>query len=109
MNVPHNSLFQIASIIYQDSASVDPFMRGRWGLFMMGECIRIFPARLNKVKYDYRSEHTAVLRNLPRRTQETDLMRIFSSVNAAAMSLPRFANENPKTWVYINFTAIETM
>src|SRR5207248_1993101 len=36
-------------------------------------------------------------------------MRLFSSVNAAAMSLPRFANENPKTWVYINFTSIETM
>src|SRR6266480_738166 len=109
MNVRHNSLFQTASIIYQDSASVDPFMRGKWGLFMMGECVRIFPARLNKVEYDYRSEHTAVLRNLPRRTQATDLMRLFSSVNAAAMSLPRFANENPKTWVYINFTSIETM
>ena len=36
-------------------------------------------------------------------------MRLFSSVNASAMSLPRFANENPKTWVYINFTSIETM
>src|SRR5215217_2971178 len=88
MNVPHNSLFQTASIIYQDSASVNPFMRGKWGLFMMGECVRIFPSRLNKVEYDYRSEHTAVLQNLPRRTQATDLMRLFSSVNAAAMSLP---------------------
>src|SRR6266480_4784193 len=109
LNVPHNSVFQTASVTFQDPQSIDPFMRGRWDLFILGECVRIFPARLNQAEHAHRSAYTAVLRNLPRRTHASDLMRLFSHISASAMGLPRFANENTKTWVYMNFNSAESM
>ena len=107
--VPHNSLFQSAVVVYRDAAVVDPFMRSRWGMFIMGECVRIYPARLSPAEHSHRNAFTAVLRNLPRRIQATDLMRLFSSIRAAAMGLPRTQNETTKPWAYFNFTSEESM
>src|SRR5205814_1524428 len=101
--VPHNSLFQSAVVIYRDAAIVNPFMR--WGMFIMGECVRIYSARLSPAEHSHRN---AVLRNLSRRIQATDLMRLFSSVRAAAMGLPRTQNETTKPWAYFNFTSEES-
>src|SRR5215212_4711095 len=76
LRVPHNSLFQSAEIIYSDATTVDQFIQGRWGMFIMGECVRIYPARLTKSEHDARHLHTAVLRNVPRNVHPSDFMKL---------------------------------
>src|SRR6266480_4331657 len=78
-------------------------------MFIMGECIRIYSAKLLPAEHIHRNAFTAVLCNLPRRIQATDLMRLFSNVRAAAISLPRTQNKTTKPWAYFNFTSEESM
>src|SRR3954452_14712186 len=109
VRVPHNSIFQSAEIVYDDTASINLFYRSKWGVFIMGEAVRIYPANLTKEEHEARHQFTAVLRNLPRNTQNTDYMRMFSNFNAAAMGIPRFINNSIKPWIYINFQSEEVM
>jgi hypothetical protein len=85
---PHNSIFQSAEIIYDDVSSIDPFLRGKWGVFIMGEAVRIYPANLTKEEHEAQHQYTAVLQNIPRNAQNTDYMRMFSNLNVAAIGIP---------------------
>src|SRR4051812_2363404 len=109
IRVPHNSIFQSAEIIYDDATSINSFYRSKWGVFIMGEAVRIYPANLTKEEHKARHQHTAVLRNIPRNAQNTDYMRMFSNFNASAMGIPRFINNSIKPWIYINFQSEEVM
>src|SRR5688572_14564901 len=90
-------------------------MRGRWGAFIMGECVRLYPACLTKAEHELRNNFTAVLRNLPRNLHASDFMRIVSNLSAMAIGIPRTVNNYTKPWAYLNFnskismqTAMET-
>src|SRR2546429_2978781 len=63
IRTPYNSIFQSAEIVYADSSSITPFQRSKWGVFIMGEAVRIYPANLTKEEYKLRHQFTAVLRN----------------------------------------------
>src|SRR5436305_4230671 len=75
----------------------------------MGEAVHIYPANLTKEEHELCHQYTAVLCNLPRNTQNTDYMRMFSNFNAASMGIPRTINNALKLWIYINFRFEELM
>src|SRR2546423_1047237 len=75
----------------------------------MGEAVRIYPANLTKEEHELHHQFTAVLRNFPRNTKNTDYMRMFSNFNAASMGIPRTINNSIKPWIYINFRSEELM
>src|ERR1044071_2370490 len=91
MHVPHNAMFQIAEIVYEDLASISSFYQGHWSLFIKGECVRIFPATMTNEDRALRQQHTAILRNLPTNIHAIDLCAIYSEVNAVLIGLPRHA------------------
>src|SRR5439155_19608296 len=68
-----------------------------------------YPANLTKEEHELRHKFTAVLRNFPRNTQNTDYMRMFSNFHAASMGIPRTINNSIKPWIYINFRSEELM
>src|SRR2546423_1844065 len=109
IRTPYNSIFQSAEIVYADSSSITPFQRSKWVVFIMGEAVRIYPANLTKEEHELRHQFTAVLRNFPRNTRNTDYMRMFSNFNAASMGILRTINNSIKPWIYINFRSEELM
>src|SRR2546423_10212880 len=96
IRTPYNSIFQSAEIIYADSSSILPFQRSQWGVFIMGEAVRIYPANLTKDEHELCHQFTAVLHNFPRNTQNTNYMWLFSNLNAASMGILQTINNSIK-------------
>src|SRR5688572_10250428 len=102
--------FLAAEVTFNDSAVIqEKFMRGRWGTFIMGECVRLYPACLTKAEHELRNAYTAVLRNLPRNIHASDFMRIVSNSSAMAIGIPRTVNNFTKPWAYLNFNSETAM
>src|ERR1043165_271741 len=110
LHVPHNAIFQIAEIIYEDAESIKSFYQGHWSLFVKGECVRIFPATMTNEERAARQQHTAILRNLPTNIHAIDLHSIYSEINAVSIGLPRYTKSyQTKPWAYIAFKSEEAM
>ena len=75
----------------------------------MGECVRIYLARLTKEEHNARHQYTAMLRNIPQNVQLSNFMRLYSNTAAMALELPRTINNYLKPWIYINFKSEEIM
>src|SRR5436305_4847697 len=105
----YNSIFQTAEIVYADSSSIAPFQRSKWGVFIMGEAVRIYPANLTKEEHELYHQFTAVLHNFFCNTQNMNYMRMFSNFNAASMGILRTINNSIKPWIYVNFRSEELM
>ena len=104
LRVVLNSPFQAAEVTFSDPAVIqNNFTRGRWGTFIMGECVRLYPACLTKAEHEGRNVFTAVLRNIPRNTHASDFIRIVSNSSAMAIGIPRTVNNYTKPWAYLNF------
>ena len=90
LKVVFNSPFQAAEVTFSDPAVIQKsFMKGRWGTFIMGECVRLYPACLTKAEHEARNAYTAVLRNIPRNVHANDFIRIISNSSAMAIGIPR--------------------
>src|SRR5436305_10695454 len=105
----YNSIFQSAEIVYADSSSIAPFHKSKWGVFIIGEAVRIYPANLTKEEHELHHQFTAVLHNFSCNTQNTDYMRMFSNFNATSMGIPWTINNLIKLWIYVNFRSEELM
>src|ERR1043165_218856 len=110
LHVPHNAIFQIAEIIYENAESIKSFYQGHWSLFVKEECVRIFPASMTNEERAARQQHTAILRNLPSNIHAIDLHSIYSEINAVSIGLPRYTKSyQTKPWAYIAFKSEEAM
>src|ERR1044072_4163334 len=110
LHVPHNAIFQIAEIVYEDAASIQSFYQDHWSLFVKGECVRVFPATMSNEERAARQQYTAILRNLPTNIHAIDLHSIYSEVNAVSIGLPRYTKSyQSKPWAYVAFKTEEAM
>ena len=103
VKIPYNSIFQTAEIVYDDPFSIELFHRSKWGVFIIGEAVRIYSANFSKEAHELRYQFTAVLCNFSRNTQNINYMRMFFNFSVASMGIPWTINNSLKPWIYINF------
>jgi hypothetical protein len=109
LHTPHNSIYQIADITYNDPKVVENIDNTQWSVFVKGECVRIYPAFLTNEQRILRNQHTAILRGLPTGIKGIDLARIYSEVNASSIGFTRHIKSyDTKPWAYFTFRTEES-
>ena len=74
----------------------------------MGECLCTRPKNFTKEQIEARSQHAAILHDLPLNTNASKLIHIMSNTNAKAIGIPRtLSTYRPRPWTHFFFTTQE--
>ena len=107
MYTPFKSKFQAAEIIFSSQQAVNIF-EDKWSIFVMGECLRTRPKNFTKEQIEARSQHAAILHDLPPNTNASKLIHIMSNTNAKAIGIPRtLSTYRPRPWAHFFFATQE--
>ena len=102
--IPHNSLFQVATVLFDNAKDIEQFHLGKWCTFTKGSCLRNYPSTFTREQEKLRQQYTLVLRNLPYGICAYDLIDIYTDAGAVSIGLPIHSKSlKNKPWAYFAF------
>src|ERR1044072_8594576 len=108
--IPHNSLFQVATVVFDNAKDLEQFHLGKWCTFTKGSCLRNYPSTFTREQEKLRQQFTLVLRNLPYGICAYDLIDVYTDTSAVLIGLPIHSKSlKNKPWAYFAFKTEEAL